>query len=825
MASFHAQGRDGPPRKARGGDQPIYRLSTTSTAARRPMAALLGILLGAMAGCAHGPAQPPQPPRPKAGYERLADSLAAVDTTVLAGRRVALDPGHGGFFTGAVGVHGLTEAQVNLAVALKLRDLLVAHGVDVFLTRDRDRDFITSPQDSTLKADLTERVRLVNAFDPDLFVSIHHNADARGSHDVNETQTYYKFGDEGPSLDAAENIHRSLVLNLGIETNKVVPGNYFVLRGSTAPALLTESSYLTNPDVEKMLALPEKQQLEADALYIGIARYFARRVPSIARFALRPEPGAFARAGSEEARRAFASPMLEADVRGTFDRAELTLNGVPAPLERTGQHLSWQAVAPPPQGEVTAVLRVRLAGQGAAPAETVRFTVRRPPVALEVEPWPARLPTAGGVQGLRIALRDGYGQLAIDSLAVRLRSRDHALEPRDTTVIAHDGIAWAYVRVPPAKPAPHGRRRQAPPAPPVHGPIVASLEGMRARSDTARIVLGQTAEHAAFLAGMPGGAALVDAPGTREPLSPNAWLNRDGFARWTSMPGDSTAPTLPGYRPWLADSTSPADSFPQAWVAIAGGALHGRRITLDPDGGGEDPAGIGRGGTRGASLNLETARMLAGMLTAAGADVMITRAGDFALSDVERVQASEAFHADRYLRIGHRAEPARAGYYFSSAAGQKWAQRTARELAGLGLPAIQATEVAQYPLQQTSCPALYVSPARVDDRATEARLLAPGTLRTEAYALFLGLAREWAGDVPWASDSLVVRDARGKPAAGAPVTLGGALMLETDALGMIRFARTEPGPIMIEADVAGVRVRRVLIDSERGIVLTGSINR
>src|SRR5207302_961165 len=111
--------------------------------------------------------------------------------------------------------------------------------------------------------------------------------------------------------------------------------------------------------------------------------------------------------------------------------------------------------------------------------------------------------------------------------------------------------------------------------------------------------------------------------------------------------GRLALPQLPGYRRWGADS------LPPRFTAIAGGALHGRRITLDPEGGGEDAAGQGPGGTRAAHLNLETARMLAGFLTAAGAEVRLTRAGDLALSDVERVQASEAFHADRYLRIGH----------------------------------------------------------------------------------------------------------------------------------------------------------------------------
>ena len=213
-----------------------------------PVAVML-VLLAGCAGVARPPQPPPAPPRPRPGYEQLADSLSALDAAVFAGRRIALDPGHGGFFRGALGVGGLSEAEVNLAVALKLRDLLVARGAQVLLTREQDRDYLT-PADSSLRADLAERVRRATAFAPDLFVSIHHNADAGGAHDVNETQTYYKLGDDGPSLDAAGDVHRALVHNIGIEKNKIVPGNYFVLRNTEAPALLTESSYLTNPEVE-----------------------------------------------------------------------------------------------------------------------------------------------------------------------------------------------------------------------------------------------------------------------------------------------------------------------------------------------------------------------------------------------------------------------------------------------------------------------------------------------------------------------------------------------------------------------------------------------
>jgi len=96
-------------------------------------------LLVALTGCAGSVARPPSPAtttsRPKAGYDRRVDEIGSVGPTALAGRRIAIDPGHGGFFRGALGVKGLTEAEVNLGVSLHLRGLLEAHGASVFMTR------------------------------------------------------------------------------------------------------------------------------------------------------------------------------------------------------------------------------------------------------------------------------------------------------------------------------------------------------------------------------------------------------------------------------------------------------------------------------------------------------------------------------------------------------------------------------------------------------------------------------------------------------------------------------------------------------------------
>ena len=778
-------------------------------------AAALAFALAALTstGCAVFPRRPPVPPRPAPGYERLRDTLAAVDASGLAGRRIALDPGHGGFFRGALGVGGLTEAEVNLGVALRLRDLLAAHGAGVFMTRASDRDFLT-PADSALRADLAERARLAAAFAPDLLVSIHHNADPRGAHDVNETQTYYQLGDDGPSLEAAQDVHRALVRNVGIRTNKVVPGNFYVLRSSAAPALLTETSYITNPDVEGRLRLPEKQELEAQAIFIGLARYFARKVPVIEEFTATdpeapPEPGDFVR----------GDPTLFATVRGPFDVAGLTVDGRPVDPVRSGQRLWWKPPVPWTGGEHEAVLRVRLAAQGSSRERRLSFTVAPCWDRFEAEPiaW-TDLCAEHPEIALRVRVLDRWGRTVRDSGSVVLvRLAGGGVAPAETTLTVRDGVAWGYLHGDGTERTGTARYEVRPfewdgePTTPFRLVLV-SVGRVHARND-ARLWTGRVRE-------MPGDLPLVRALAAGDPVPSMPWLNRDGFA---VIPRDSTGtpriPVLPGYRAWPADSV-----LPPRFVALAGGALHGRRIVLDPEGGGDDAAGQGPGGTRAASLNLESARILAGFLAAAGAEVRLTREGDLAISEVERVQASEAFHAERFVRISHRG-PARLGHAPGSAAGAAWAEHSALALAALGLAAPEVTEEAQYVIQQTSCPALFASPAALGDEAGEARLLAPGALRAEAYALFLALAREWAPRAVWPADSLTVLDAAGRRLPDAAVTLGGALVLVTDASGRIRFARTEPGPIEVVVEDPRTNIRGILLESQRGAVLTGTPGR
>jgi len=79
-------------------------------------------------------------------------------------RKIVLDPGHGGHDHGAR-AWGVREKNVNLQIAKKIRDRLIANGIHVFMTRTTDR-FIK----------LSNRARLTNRSDADLFISIHANA-------------------------------------------------------------------------------------------------------------------------------------------------------------------------------------------------------------------------------------------------------------------------------------------------------------------------------------------------------------------------------------------------------------------------------------------------------------------------------------------------------------------------------------------------------------------------------------------------------------------------------------------------------------------------
>lgn len=428
--------------------------------------------------------------------------------------------------------------------------------------------------------------------------------------------------------------------------------------------------------------------------------------------------------------------------------------------------------------------------------------MKKPPAKLSLSLAGSPLVLTRSTVAARVRVFDADGLPLPDSVRVRISSEPRGVfAPAETTITTAEGEAFAYLR----------RSRTVSAKRAARATLVARLLPASARVAAARLPLARqtAATRAAFALRMPEGTPLV-LPAALRP----AWLDRNGFVALPMRAGEpARTPQLAGFRRHDADTL-----WPPRFVAVAGGALHGRRVCIDPEGGGDDTGGNAPGGSRGSAFNLEVARALAAMLTASGAEVVLTRDGDHAVSELERVQIAERFRAERYLRIGHANVAPLAGYYFSSGGGKRWAAQVSRALSELELPSVREGDSAKYPLAQVSAVALYVSAARSD--SSEAALLAPGRLRAEAHALWLALARDLAGDTAaWPVDSLRVLDAAGAPVAGAPVRFGAALVLACDASGQVLFARTEPGPIEVTVEDARAPLRAVLLDSEHGRVL------
>ena len=186
-----------------------------------PLICLLTALLLAAACAPKRPAYDPL-------YARLSEAPGQMDTSVLEGRRIVIDPGHGGCFDGVVGADSLREADANLGVALYLWGLLKEAGAEVELTRTTDRDFAGGDA-SKLKSDLEARTSLANSFEPEVFVSIHHNSNQELDRERNRIEVYYRSDDTGPSMELAGDIHTHLARNLGIEQTEIRPGSYLSL--------------------------------------------------------------------------------------------------------------------------------------------------------------------------------------------------------------------------------------------------------------------------------------------------------------------------------------------------------------------------------------------------------------------------------------------------------------------------------------------------------------------------------------------------------------------------------------------------------------------
>jgi len=224
---------------------------------------------------------------------------------------IAIDAGHGGKDSGAIGQQGTREKDIVLAIARKLAKLVDKEpGMRSYLTRNRDT-FIS----------LRQRINLARAQKADMFISIHadafHKRQARGasvfvlSERGASSEAAQMLADKenaadlvgGISLEDKDHLLASVLLDLSqtasleaslevAETvlsglkrvghthkKQVESAAFVVLKSPDIPSILVETAFISNPAEEQKLRSSDHQNKLALAMMSGIRNYFQRNPP------------------------------------------------------------------------------------------------------------------------------------------------------------------------------------------------------------------------------------------------------------------------------------------------------------------------------------------------------------------------------------------------------------------------------------------------------------------------------------------------------------------------------------------------------------------
>lgn len=164
---------------------------------------------------------------------------------------VVLDPGHGGEDGGAVSPDGVEESGLNLEIALRLQELLRFSGVKTQMTRIADVS-IHQEEARTIQekkaSDLRQRVEIVNGIPGAMLLSIHQNslpssvvtygAQAFWNQQAGAERLAVSIQD---ALNQAVNTHRA-------KEAKPIASTIYLMRQITAPGVLVECGFLSNPE-------------------------------------------------------------------------------------------------------------------------------------------------------------------------------------------------------------------------------------------------------------------------------------------------------------------------------------------------------------------------------------------------------------------------------------------------------------------------------------------------------------------------------------------------------------------------------------------------
>ena len=209
------------------------------------------------------------------------DRTAQVGTKPAIERQIVIDAGHGGEDGGAEGLYNLVEKNINLSIALKLRDMLALSGFDVIMTRSEDISIYDDSANTTRekkRSDIKKRLEIANGNPNAIMVSIHQNKFEQSQY--SGAQMFYGLQNE-LSQPLAECLQKRFVANIQPDNAreiKPIPSSVYLIHKAKIPAVLAECGFLSNPDEAKKLSQEEYQNQVAFTLYCGIVEFYDQSI-------------------------------------------------------------------------------------------------------------------------------------------------------------------------------------------------------------------------------------------------------------------------------------------------------------------------------------------------------------------------------------------------------------------------------------------------------------------------------------------------------------------------------------------------------------------
>ncbi len=189
---------------------------------------------------------------------------------------IVVDSGHGGIDPGKVSADGAYEKDINLAIALKLRDELQKRDCQVIMTRESDEGLYDPSASNKKMSDMKKRIEIMNDSNPDLIISIHQNS---FSDTISKgAQVFYQSSSEtGKAL--AESLQNTWKSRLDPENNRQCKANndYYLLQHSEATMVIVECGFMSNPGEAAQLQTEEYQSEIAAVLADGVIEYLEKQ--------------------------------------------------------------------------------------------------------------------------------------------------------------------------------------------------------------------------------------------------------------------------------------------------------------------------------------------------------------------------------------------------------------------------------------------------------------------------------------------------------------------------------------------------------------------